>query len=315
MMTSNFTIILLPFFLIELYLNFECVHAFQPAPVLPSKISTFCTSSAPADIIKRQPHGSYHVRSRARLRATANRNMSENILTAAAELTTTTSSLLGVKSIGVDYGLVRTGLAVTVGYEPEPLAIVSDLNNTQLSQKIVKLAESEKASQIILGLPFHKNGTEAEQTIITREFASHLSCAVYAHFGPDKMPIYLWDERYTSKEAAARLRSVNPRANLYKELDAEAACIILEYYYEDNGQGAQRVDLPEDDNIRETIYQAWEMKKKEEIQRLRKLTEIRMNPHASRKAMIERAKLLDEKLAQENSGAPNKKKKKKKKKR
>jgi putative Holliday junction resolvase len=240
--------------------------------------------------------------------------MSEKLVTAAAELTSETSSLLGVKAIGVDYGLVRTGLAVTCGYEPEAIAIVSDLNNTELSQRIIKIAESEKASQIIVGLPFHKNGTEAEQTIITREFASHLNCATVAHFGPDKMPIYMWDERYTSKEAAARLRAVNPRANLYKELDAEAACIILEYYYEDNGEGAQRVELPDDEKIVEAVYQAWEKRKEEQRQKLKELTDLRMNPQRSRKEIMEKARLLDEKLALENNNTPSKKKKKKKKK-
>lgn len=268
-----------------------------------------------ANILVKEPD---HVRLRfnhlSSLSMVSGNEMASNIVQAAAELTTSTSSLLGVKSLGVDYGLVRTGLAVTIGYEPQALSTVSDLNNTQLSQHVIKLAESEQANQIILGLPFHTNGTEAEQTVITKEFAKHLACAVYAHFGPEKMPIYLWDERYTSKEAAARLRSANPRAKLYKELDAEAACIILEYYYVDNGIGAQKVELPEDENVREAVYQAWEMKKGEEVCRLKELTEMRMNPHKSRKDIMERARLLDEKLALENSGPAKKKKKKKKKK-
>ena len=247
--------------------------------------------------------------------AEGNNDISDNILIAAAELTTTTSSLLGVKSIGVDYGLVRTGLAVSVGYDPKPIAITSDLNNTELSERIIKIAESEKAAQIVVGLPFHKNGTEAEQTVITRAFAEHLKCAAYAHFGPDNMPIYLWDERYTSKEAAARIRAENPRANLYKELDADAAGIILEYYYEDNGLGAQKVELPDDQNIRNMVHQSWLIKKEEQEKKLKELTEMRMNTKETKLEMMERARLLDEKLAKEsNRGDINSKKKKKKKK-
>jgi putative Holliday junction resolvase len=238
--------------------------------------------------------------------------MSDKIIKAAADLTVTQSSLLGVKSLGVDYGLVRTGLGVTIGYEPTPIGIVSDLNNTQLSQHIIKLADIEKADQIIVGLPFHLNGTEAEQTIITREFASRLNCAVYAHFGPGKMPVYMWDERYTSKEAAARIRAVNPGADLYKELDADAACIILEYYYLDDGVGAQKIELPEDEHIREAVHQAWLIRKEEQERKLRDLTEMRMNTQANKKAMMERARLLDEKLAGEGGGMKKKKKKKKK---
>jgi len=243
--------------------------------------------------------------------------MSDKILQAAADLTTSTSTLLGIKSLGVDYGLVRTGLGVTIGYEPKPLAIASDMNNTVLIQHIIKLAESENSDQIILGLPFHTNGTEAEQTVITREFANHLYCAVYAHFGPDKMPVYLWDERYTSKEAAARIRAVNPKANYYKDLDSDAACIILEYYYLDDGIGALKVKLPKDEKIREAVHQAWLMRKEEKARKWRELTEMRMNAQDNKKTIMERARLLDEKLAREGGGnrsEGNKKKKKKKKK-
>jgi putative holliday junction resolvase len=245
-------------------------------------------------------------------------NQNKDLLDAMAHMTSSSSSLLGRKSLGVDFGLVRTGLAVSVGYEPKPLNTVSDLNNTQLCQHIIKLVEAEEAKQIIVGLPFHKNGTEAEQTIITRQFASTLICATYAHFGPDKIPIYLWDERYTSKEAAARKRAANPRANLFKELDADAACIILEYYYQDDGKGAIKVELPDDENIRNAVEQAWLMKVEEDKQRREQLRESRMNASNSRQAMMERARLLDERLAKEYgrnnvSEKTNKKKKRKKK--
>lgn len=236
------------------------------------------------------------------------------LLQAAADLTTSSSPLVGVtKSVGVDYGLVRTGLAVTVGYEPRPLAIVSNLNNTQLCQHIVQLTEREKAHQIIVGLPFHKNGTEAEQTVITREFASQLKCSVYAHFGP-RMPVYLWDERYSSKEAAARIRALNPRANLYKELDADAACIILEYFYQDSGRGAIKVELPQDESIRELVFRAWDKKREEDERKLNELTEMRMSVRERRRAMMEQARMLDDEMNNPQEGDENQKKRKKKKK-
>lgn len=242
-----------------------------------------------------------------------------DLMNAMAEMTTSSSSLLGRKSLGVDFGLVRTGLAVSIGYDATPLNTVANLNNTQLCQHIIKLVESEKAKQIVVGLPFHKNGTEAEQTVITREFATALICATCAHFGPDKIPIYLWDERYTSKEAAARKRAANPRANLFKELDADAACIILEYYYQDDGRGAIKVELPNDESTRHAVNQAWLMKIEEGKQQMKDLRQMRMNATNDRRAMMERAKLLDERLAKEQgrldeglSKSSNKKKRKKK---
>jgi len=238
---------------------------------------------------------------------------SESLKDAAAQLTTSQFKLLGTKAVGVDYGLVRTGLAVTVGYEPKPLSIVSNLNNTELCNHIVQLAEAENAARVVLGLPFHKNGTEAEQTVITRDFAKQLVCSMYAHFGPS-MPLYFWDERYTSKEAAARARAIDPKAVLYKQLDADAACLILEYYYEDDGVGAIKVELPEDAEVRRVVELAWETRQKEKKADREEYQKERENSFNARKIAMERARLLDEKLAREGVQSHSKKKKKKKKK-
>ncbi len=242
-------------------------------------------------------------------------SMSDRIIQAAADLTTSTSSLLGTKSIGVDYGLVRTGIAVSNGYNPQPLSIVSNLNNTELSTRIIKLVETEAANQIVVGLPFHKNGTEADQTVITRNFASQLNCAVCAHFGFGAVPIYLWDERYTSKEAESRIRAFNPRAGkLYKELDAEAASIILEYYYGDNGLGAELVEMPDNDEINSAIERAWLIRKEEKRIEMQALKDQRMNAGNVKQQLMEKGRLLDEKLAKSVSVNKKKGKKKKKKK-
>lgn len=97
------------------------------------------------------------------------------IMSAAAAITKTSCQLLGLKSVGVDYGLVRTGIAATVGYDPKPLNILSNLNNTEVSKHVVALCRAEQANQVIVGLPLHKNGTESNQTTITRVFAAELA--------------------------------------------------------------------------------------------------------------------------------------------
>lgn len=105
------------------------------------------------------------------------------IMSAAAAITKESCQLLGVKSVGVDYGLVRTGVAVTIGYDPKPLRILKDLNNTEVSQQVIEICSAEKANQVIVGLPLHKNGTEANQTKITRAFASELANHVIRNLG------------------------------------------------------------------------------------------------------------------------------------
>jgi RNase H-fold protein (predicted Holliday junction resolvase) len=131
------------------------------------------------------------------------------MLHAAAAVTQESCQLLSIKSVGVDYGLVRTGVAVTVGYDPKPLAILTDLNATRVSQQVVRYCRSEQASRVIVGLPLHKNGTVAEQTNLTLNFSQELAKHVLRELGPG-VPVLLWDERYTSKEAAARAHSQDP---------------------------------------------------------------------------------------------------------
>lgn len=197
-----------------------------------------------------------------------------------AAITQESCPLLGIKTLGVDYGLVRTGIAVTVGYEPQPLAIVqasSDaaavLPNTattivsnstapddnataaavairqMVCETVVKYAAAQQVQRIVVGLPLHKNGTTAEQTIRTLEFGQQLAVTVLSQLGPS-VPIVMFDERYTSKEAAARARasySSQSRQSLYGTLDAAAAAIILENYYQDGGVGAQTMHVQPDD--------------------------------------------------------------------
>lgn len=237
------------------------------------------------------------------------------IIEAAASHTSSSYSLLGIKSLGVDYGLVRTGLAATVGYNPKPLAILSNLNVTQLCQEIVKWVEIENAQQIVVGLPLHKNGTVAEQTVLTREFAQQLVCSIYASFGPSKgevmsegddhltaIPIYLWDERYTSKEAESRVRARNPKRNmgsLHGELDADAACIILEHFYADSGRGAERVLLPKHDPpLLHIVKESWALRCKEKNKALEEKLKLKIegSPFDAKKMAMERARILDAQL-------------------
>jgi putative Holliday junction resolvase len=229
-----------------------------------------------------------------------------SIMSAAAAATQESCQMLGIKSVGVDYGLVRTGVAATIGYDPKPLIILSDMNSTEVSQAVIKICRAEQASQVIVGLPLHKNGTEANQTTITRVFAAELADHVIKNLGP-KVPVYLFDERYTSKEAAARAHSKDRNRDLRGQLDADAACIILESYYSDNGHGAELVEVHP--QLYEEYVQIWEEKKIEEGERLNAAQKDRDARLSWRKQAMERDRQLELELSQ---STPSKKKKKKK---
>lgn len=191
------------------------------------------------------------------------KDSSASLLARFAGLTQSSCKLLGVRSIGVDYGLIRTGVAKTAGYQPTAIEILTDMNATAVATHVVRFAQLEGASKIILGLPLHKNGTVAEQTNLTLAFGQVLAQSALKTLGPD-VSVEVWDERYTSKEAAARAHARNPHQTLYGMLDAEAACIILEQYYNDNGQDAQIIQVL-DDQVRADCLQAFQRQQAKEL--------------------------------------------------
>ena len=243
-----------------------------------------------------------------------------SIMDAAAELTRASKggAMLGtVKSLGIDYGLVRTGIAVTVGYDPKPLTILSSVNGTQLCLDILNLVRQERVSQIVLGLPLHKNGTIAEQTHLTMDFARNLTRSVYQTFG-QSIPVYLWDERYSSKLAQARMDS-NKQQQLH--IDADAACIILEHYYADDGKGAKTVQIsPEEQQIWDEEWKQTLLQKQKDELNYQQQRQTSLN--AKQMAMEKVRRLEEEQSNNSNNGDDDdnttasfsKKKKKKKKK-
>mmetsp|Transcript_8631 Transcript_8631/g.19385 ORF Transcript_8631/g.19385 Transcript_8631/m.19385 type:complete len:303 (-) Transcript_8631:258-1166(-) len=227
-----------------------------------------------------------------------------------------------LRSIGVDYGLTRTGIAITTGgYRPRPLTILAGLNTKELSNEIVNYLLAEQATNIVLGLPLHKNGTASEQSSITRSFGQLLLQEVRQRCGSN-IDIMLWDERYTSKEALARITAeamarnhrIPSKSELSGEIDADAACIILEDFYKELGEDSECI-MFENALVAEEcgdIYRA-NMERQESL-RVEQM-EGRKRGRNARREMMERVRAEEEEngTADVTDGKKKKKKKKKKK--
>lgn len=194
---------------------------------------------------------------------------------------------------------------------------MSGLDNTRLIHAIVNYAQSERVSNLVLGLPLHKNGSISEQSNITRMFGMELLRHVRRECGT-YMNVTLWDERYSSKEAASRIVGEAMARNrdlstmdLGGCLDDEAACVILEHYYQVLGKDAEVLTL--DDLVEEECGEAYRLKMEgEERERLSVLEERERRGNA-RREMIERDRRLQELEGGAGGGGKKKKKRKKKK--
>jgi len=145
---------------------------------------------------------------------------------------------VGTRTLGVDFGLRRTGLALSSGFAPLPLRVVpcegdSADGRADAAREVARAAAGEGAAQIVLGMPLNSTGGEGEQATVTREFARVLAAAAAP------LPVFLWDERFSTFEARGRA------ATATHGVDAVAAAVILEEFFDADCRDCECVDAPE----------------------------------------------------------------------
>lgn len=121
---------------------------------------------------------------------------------------------------GFDFGIKRIGIAMgnTLTGQAQPLAVVKAIDNAARFQQIGALIAEWTPARLIVGEPRHPDGEEHEMTLRCRRFANQLH-------GRFKLPVVLVDERYSSAVIQARRGEI---------IDAKAAAIILQQYFDDN---------------------------------------------------------------------------------
>lgn len=129
-----------------------------------------------------------------------------------------------MRVLAIDYGAVRTGLAVT-----DPLQIVPGALDTVETKRLEKYLESylakEPVERIVIGKPMQTNGLPSENLKRAEEFAARFS-----RLHPD-MPVEWVDERFTSVLAHRAMidAGLHRKARRDKPLvDRISATIILQ---------------------------------------------------------------------------------------
>jgi len=137
------------------------------------------------------------------------------------------------RTIGIDYGTRRIGLAVA---DPRG-RIASPAGTLQASGSahtdadlILRWAADNDASRIVLGLPVSMDGSDSDQTRLTRALADELRKR-------SPLPVELWDERLSSFQADLYLDSADVAQSRRKKLrDALAAQVVLQSYLDAHQQ-------------------------------------------------------------------------------
>ncbi|MCM1129269.1 MAG: Holliday junction resolvase RuvX [Alistipes senegalensis] len=122
--------------------------------------------------------------------------------------------------LAFDFGLKRIGIAVgnTLLKTARPLAVIHEESNAGRFGAIAAVLKEWKPLKLVVGLPFHADGTGHEMTRRCKRFANQL----HGRFGMDTV---LVDERYSSC-----ILHVKPG----QADDAHAAALILQQYFDES---------------------------------------------------------------------------------
>ena len=128
--------------------------------------------------------------------------------------------------MGVDYGDVRTGIAISDEgrFLASGIATLREAGMLKTADRVAAEAKARGATLIVVGLPRNMDGSEGPRAEVIRAFIGYLGERV-------DLPIELWDERLSTVEAHRILSASQVGGRRRKAVvDTLAAEIILQSY-------------------------------------------------------------------------------------
>ena len=128
--------------------------------------------------------------------------------------------------LAIDYGDVRTGLAVSdlTGFLASGIGTITPGGMRNTAVEVARIAAERMAVRIVVGLPRNMDGTEGERAQTVRAFAALLAELT-------DLPILFYDERMTTMEAQRFLDYTESYGKRRKSaIDTLSAQIILQNY-------------------------------------------------------------------------------------
>jgi putative Holliday junction resolvase len=137
--------------------------------------------------------------------------------------------------LAFDYGRRRIGVACgdTVSRTARPLAGIANDAAGPRWDSVAAVLRDWQPALIVVGLPYNADDSEGAMARAARGFAREVETR-------HALKVHLIDERYSSLEAQARLRAqresgTRKRRIAKADVDAAAACIILERWFGEGG--------------------------------------------------------------------------------
>ena len=135
-----------------------------------------------------------------------------------------------MKILSVDYGDVRTGIAISDvrGMLASPLCVIEQSYQPKLVDRIVQIVEENKIEKIVIGLPRNMDGSYGYRCDECRSLGDAIAEKI-------DVDIFYEDERLTTVMAHNVLSDNNVRGKKRKQIvDAVSAVMILQSFLDKN---------------------------------------------------------------------------------
>ena len=123
--------------------------------------------------------------------------------------------------LGFDYGKARIGVAIAqeLTADARPLALLTARRGTPPWPEILRLVDEWRAQLLVVGVPYHADGSASKVTTAALAFAEQLQTRT-------RLPVAMVDERLSSY-AAADLLAERGQRRRNGAIDSVAAAVIL----------------------------------------------------------------------------------------
>lgn len=143
-----------------------------------------------------------------------------------------------MRVICLDIGTKRIGVAATdpLGISVQGIKVIERRGGGRDLAEIESLCRELGAERLVIGLPLDEEGGSGPAAKKIEVFAKRLG--EYISSKGITIEIEMWDERYSTSEAEARLISFNvSRQKRRRVIDKMAAVVVLEDYLESKKRG------------------------------------------------------------------------------
>lgn len=133
-----------------------------------------------------------------------------------------------MRILGIDYGDVRTGIAITdsLGITAQGLETINNNNSDRvLLKRLEEIINEYQVERIAIGMPLNLKGEKTVRAEKTEKFIHKLKCKF------NNIPIEVIDERLTTVQAHKTMNFLDVNKKKKKDIvDTIAAVYILETY-------------------------------------------------------------------------------------